>query len=442
MRQDCPYACNLEDNLTMCAMAPREALCDDNGNDGHRNASMIAARRHAFTAVTAGSSPAAAALAPAVATPTHDLPSRLEHLIGRIETIGELMAQVWRHRFVTIIGAAGLGKTAVALALVDVLSADFPDGTCFVDLSLVREHDSVVRVIATALGLEPGPELSVWDLLAAIGDKRMMIVLDSCEHVIDVVATGAIQLLRHAPGIQILATSREPLRAEGERLYRLHRLEGPPPSPSLTAIQARTFPAIELFVERLGTDSNSFELTDINAAMLAEICLRLDGVPLAIELAASCAAAMGVQEVAARLNGRLDLLSLGRCEAPSRHQTYRTALEWSYELLPAPERAILRRLAMFNEEFDCADAFPVAGLSETAVPDFQESVAQLAAQSLIEVRFDGASPRYRLTHAVQAFAKEKLQESGELEAVERRYAERCSRAAVPRTVEPEEWAPS
>ena len=250
----------------------------------------------------------------------------------------------------------------------------------------------------------------------------MLLVLDNCEHVIEAAAVLAAELLNGAPGVQILATSREPLRADGEHVHRLPSLACPPASARLTAAQALGFPAVQLFVERAAASSGAFTFGDEDAPLVADICRRLDGVPLAIELAAARVDAFGVRGLAVRLADPLQLLTGGRRPALPRHQTLRATLDWGYELLSEPERTVLRRLAIFAGGFTLEAASAVAASAEVAPAEVVEHVANLVTKSLIAANVGGAAPCYRLLGTTRAYALEKLLESGELEQVWRRHA--------------------
>jgi predicted ATPase len=253
--------------------------------------------------------------------------------------------------------------------------------------------------------------------------KQMLLVLDSCEHVIEAAAALAEEVLRGAPGVHILATSREPLRAGGERVQRLAPLGLPPDSATLTASTALTFPAVQLFVERAGASLDGFELSDADAPIVANICRSLDGIALAIELAAGRVDAFGIRDLAAHLNDRLRLVTRGRRTALPRHQTLSATLDWSYEFLPEPERALLRRLAVFAGSFTLEAARAVAAGVEIAESEVVDCVANLVAKSLVAADVGGETVRYRLLETTRGYALAKLAESGESSQVARRHAE-------------------
>ncbi|MEI9985542.1 MAG: hypothetical protein WDN69_21535 [Aliidongia sp.] len=248
----------------------------------------------------------------------------------------------------------------------------------------------------------------------------MLVVLDSCEHVAATAAVLAGQLLAGARGIHILATSREPLRVEGERVHRLGPLEVPPSSPGLTADEALKFSAIQLFVERASACVDGFELSDADAPIVADICHKLSGVALAIELAAARMDAFGVRQLSALLDDRFRILNQGRRTAQPRHRSLTAALDWCYEYLPEDERAVLRRLSVFAGAFTLQSAIAVAG--ETKI-NAVEAVANLVAKSLVSAEVGGAVVQYRLLETMRAYAMKKLTESGKLDEFARRHAE-------------------
>jgi predicted ATPase len=249
----------------------------------------------------------------------------------------------------------------------------------------------------------------------------MLIVLDNCEHLIASVAAMAAGVLRGAPGVHIIATSREPLRVEGERVHRLSSLGSPPASPRLTAAEALRFPAVQLFVEQAAASVGGFELRDEDAAIVGDICRKLDGIPLAIEFAAARIGVLGVRGLAARLQDRLWMLTSGRRTAPARHQTMRAALDWSYGLLTAREQTVFLRLAIFAAGFTLAAA--VAGDPSHSGDGIVEVVLELAAKSLIAAEADGTEPLFRLLDTTRAYALEKLADSNERKAMARRHAQ-------------------
>ena len=358
-----------------------------------------------------------------VSSHRHNLPRRMTQLIGRTELVASLAKQLSSCRLLTIVGPGGMGKTSVAVAVGERLIGAHADGVCFTDLSSLADPSLVHGAVAAAMGIEVNSEGSLESLTRALCDKRMLFVLDDCAHVVDAAAALTDAILRGAPGVRILATSREPLRVQGEHLHRLRPLESPPASAPLTAAEALRFSAVELFVEQAAASGGAFELRDGDAAVVGEICRKLDGIPLAIELAAARVEVLGVQGLAGRLDDRLQVLTQGRRTALARHQTLRAALDWSYALLTASEQMVFDRLAVFVGGFTLAAAAAVAGDPSLSSHEVVDLVLELASKSLIAADLDRAEPRFRLLDTTRCYALEKLAERGETESVARRHAE-------------------
>src|SRR5262249_34809845 len=257
------------------------------------------------------------------------------------------------------------------------------DGVRFVDLASIADARLVPSALASVLGVAIRSDDPLPGLIAFLKGRQMLLVLDSCERVIEAAAALAEEIFNRAPDVCILATSREPLRAEGERVQRLLPLEVPPTSARLTADAAMTFSAIQLFVERATGSSGEFRLADADAPVVADICRRLDGIALAIELAAGRIDVLGLHGLAARLDDRFRLLTRGRRTALARHQTLSATLDWSYELLPQSERIVLRRLAVFAGRFTLEAASAVASSAELSASDVADCVANLVAKSIV-----------------------------------------------------------
>lgn len=389
------------------------------GSDGQDHIHTVAGRGYVFvtpvTRFTEGPSPAPPA-------PVLHLPTRLERLIGRAAVVEGVASQILTRRFLTVVGPGGIGKTSVALEVAAQLVDDFPDGVRFVDLASLEDAETAPGVFAIALGLPALSDLSPAALAPLLSGKRLLVVLDNCERLIGQAATVAEALLRSAPGVSVLATSREALLAEGEWLHRLPPLSTPTALPT-SAAAALTYSAIELFVDRADAASGGYQLTEEDCVGVAEICRRLDGLPLAIELAATTMPTLGVRGVAAGLDDRLGLLTGGRRTAQSRHQTLRAAYDWSYDLLSAPEKAVLNSLSVISGAFDLSLACAVA--SEVTLPAeaVRRLVGALAAKSLVAVEAGGRDVRYRLLESTRAYASEKLANSGGGSPSQRRYAE-------------------
>jgi predicted ATPase/DNA-binding winged helix-turn-helix (wHTH) protein len=355
-----------------------------------------------------------------------NLPAPASGIVGRDSHLLDVAALVAANRLVTLVGAGGIGKTRLAIELARHLEPGF-DGVWIAELGSLSDPALAAGAVASALGLGDGP-ISPTGLAAALGSRRLLLVLDNCEHVIDAAANIAETLLHANASLQVIATSREPLRAEGEWVYRVPPLDVPPEGEQdLEAVLQHS--AARLFVERTRAAEPATILGPGVAAATTKICRRLDGIPLAIELAAARAAALGVEALAARIDDRLSLLTEGRRTAPARHQTLRATLDWSYELLTEPERVVMRRLSVFAGEFTMEAARQSAGFGEVGAAEVVKSLANLVAKSLIVTEIGDPAPRYRLLETMRAYAIDKLTQSGEFEAVSRRHAGvRASRA--------------
>jgi predicted ATPase/DNA-binding winged helix-turn-helix (wHTH) protein len=406
-----------EANLKIQVSALRRALGD--GRDGHRFVVTVPGRGYNFVAPVTHVEAAQSAVSPVVAG-AHNLPHPVTRMIGRESVVSTLASRLYRQRLVVVVGAGGIGKTTVALAVAERMISAFEHGVWLVDMAPLDDPRLVARTVAIVLRLEISAEDSLPGVVAALSDRRTLLLLDNCEHVIDGVAALATSALGAAPGVSILATSREPLGISGEHDYRLGPLESPPPSSGLTAAEALTFPAVQLFVERVTALVDDFALTDESAPFIAEICRRLDGLPLAIEFAAARVEILGIEGVASRLNDSLRLLGGGRRGVLPRHRTMRAVVDWSYELLREEERRFFRALGIFAGGFTVEAA--AAAVAEDPC-DAIDQLADLVAKSLVAADVSGSRPRFRLLETTRAFASEKLNESGEREPIARHHAE-------------------
>jgi predicted ATPase len=352
--------------------------------------------------------------------PPTNLPEPVSELIGRDEELREILNHAAAHRLVTLTGAGGIGKTRLALAVARERLPELADGVWLAELAPLADPAFVPAAVASALGLEfPAGAVSAEHVANALSGKELLLVLDSCEHVIDAAARMAEALLRANSAVHVIATSREPLKAEGEWINPVPPLA----LPSAEGEDPWRYGAVWLFVVR-SRASGAYVSEDRHvAAFIAAICRRLDGIPLAIELAAARTAALGIEALAARLDDRFQLLTGGRRTALPRHQTLRATLDWSYELLAAPERVILRRLAVFAGVFSLEAAGAVVASPEVTPAKVVDGLANLVAKSLVAAEVDGTIARYRLLDTTRAYAFEKLGESGERERIARRHAE-------------------
>jgi predicted ATPase/DNA-binding winged helix-turn-helix (wHTH) protein len=409
-----------EGNLRVHVASLRKALGD--GEGGARYVTTVSGQGYCFVAPIVRSSAArAAAAVSARPERAYHLPTRLTRMVGRDQIVREISDQLAAKRFVTIAGPGGIGKTTVAVSVAHELLPKFAGGVYFLDLGPLNDPVLVPSAVASALGLlvqstDPTPAL-----IAFLRDKRMLLILDSCEHVIDTAAALAERIFEDAPQVHILATSRESLRVEGEHVLRLAPLSSPPDVAGLTAAQALDYPAVQLFVERVIASGRRFELSDAAAPVVGEICRRLDGIALAIELAAGRADAWSVQETMALLNDRFKPLWEGRRTALPRHKTLSATLDWSYDLLSEPERLVLRRLSVFVGLFTLEGARAVAADDDLDDEQAVTAVVSLVAKSLVAVSI-GDVTRYRLLDTTRAYATRKLAETGSVEAIKRRHA--------------------
>ncbi len=368
-----------------------------------------------------------------------NLPTPVSSLIGREEAVARVCAAVAAGRLVTLTGPGGVGKTRLALAAAARLADDgrgpCPDGVHLVELAGARGN--VAGLLAAALGVRedadgavgavgavgsgPGDEAAAGDrLAAALGSRRLLLVLDNCEHVVESVATLAEWLLRQAPGLRVLATSQEPLALSGEVLE--------------AVVPLAEAEAMELFAVRAAAGTPGFTLGPHNAEAVALVCRRLDGLPLALELAATRVRALGVHELAERLHDRFRLLSQVRRDAPARQRTLRAMIDWSWELLAPAEQAVLRRLAVFSGGFTLESAESVCAAGDTAAQDVLDLLTRLVDCSLVVAPHPGgaegeAGARYRMLESVAAYGLERLDEAGEAIGTRLRHAEHFAELA-------------
>ncbi|NKY37212.1 tetratricopeptide repeat protein [Nocardia speluncae] len=358
-------------------------------------------------------------LTPRSATATN-LPGQLTELIGRAEAARDVRALVGAHRLVTLVGPGGVGKTRLAIEVARTLLPARPDGTWFVELAGIEEtpaaRATVVDTVHAVLGIRDdirSPAGPVDQLISALRGKRVLLILDNCEHLVTVVAEFTERLLRSVSELCVLATSREPLGVAGEAVYPVAALELPH-SPVDTGPDALPrFSAIRLFTARATAAAPGFTLDAGNAGAVATICQRLDGVPLALELAAARVRALGVRELAARMDDRFDLLVAGHRGGPSRQQTLRAMIDWSWEQLAEPEKIVLRRLSVHADGFELAAAECVCAIGELSRARVLDLLARLVDRSLVATADTGDGPRYRLLETVALYCSERLNEAGE-----------------------------
>jgi len=379
----------------------------------------VAGRGYQFTGEVRAT---AATVADSLPSPVINLPEAVSELIGREAELREVTALATEHRLVSLVGAGGIGKTRLSLEVARHLLPRCPDGVFVAELGPVSSPDLVAATVAGALGLtHVAGTVSPEGVAGAVGTRKLLLVIDNCEHVIDAAAGMAEALLRATPGASLLATSREPLRVSGEYIYRVPPLEVPAED-NQDMDDIFKHAAVRLFVARAQAAEPRYIAEGRVAAATAAICRHLDGMPLAIELAATRIVAFGVDGVATRLDDRFRLLTGGSRTLP-RHQTMRATLDWSYELLSESERVVLRRLGIFVGVFTLDAATAVAASVDISAADVEDAVANLVGKSLLSTDVGGAIVSYRLLETTRAYAREKLIDSAELAQVARRHAE-------------------
>ncbi len=351
------------------------------------------------------------------------LPIETTSFVGRERELDQLGALLAGTRLLTLTGAGGAGKTRLALQLARGVEASFADGAVLVELAPLAEPAHVQEAVAAALDVRalPGRDLeaAVAEFLAG---RSLLLVLDNCEHVLGAAAAVADLLLRSAPDVSIVATSREPLRVQGETVFRVPSLALPDPERSVEPDELLGYESIRLFVERAGAAAPGFALEERNAREVVRICYRLDGLPLAIELAAARLGALGADAIAERLDDRFRLLRAGGSSAPTRQQTLEATLEWSHELLADDERALLRRLAVFAGGFELPAVEAVCSGEVLDRREVADVLARLVEKSLVAADDRVRDRRYRLLETVRLYAAERLEEAGESARLARSHA--------------------
>ncbi len=353
------------------------------------------------------------------AIPVINLPLQLTSFIGREREIAEVKRMLATTRLLMLTGSGGCGKTRLALQVADGLPDEFPDGVWLIDLAPLADPSLVPQTVASVFDLHESGETPLLNILQNyFHSKNLLWVLDNCEHLIRACAELCDTMLHACPDMKILATSREALNIAGETSFRVPSLALPDLQQSRSLEVLSQCESVRLFVARAGAARSDFQLTDSNVRLIAQICQRLDGMPLAIELAAARVNSFSIEEIAARLDDRFRLLSSGSRTTLPRYQTLRASIEWSYDLLSATERVLLQRLAVF------AGGFTVEAVETVCVEERKDEIlevlSRLVQKSLVVVRLDD-KPRYRLLETIRQYAHEKLAESGEGDAVRDRH---------------------
>lgn len=414
-----------ESTLRVHLMRLRKAMAD--GQSGARYIINVPGQGYSFVAPVhrATDAPTAAVDGneqPTDAMPMHELPPRLARMVGRDTTVDTLSKLVHDHRFVSVVGPGGMGKTTVAVATAHALLDEFRGAVFFVDLATLTDPALVPDAVAATLRFRNQGQDSLPGLLAFLAARRLLLVLDNCEHVVEAVASLAERIHRDAPQAHMLTTSRESLRVEGEHVHLLHPLDLPPEDEELTAARALASPAVQLFVDRAAASGHVDELSDADAAVVVDICRRMDGIALAIELAASRVGSYGIRGTAGVLEYRFRLLWQGRRSALPRHHTLQAMLDWSFNLLSERDRCVLRRLSIFMGPFTHEAALDVAQAEGCPGQDVADAIASLGDRSLLSVAIVDGTPCHRLLHTTRAYAAAKLAESDDGKQVADRHA--------------------
>ncbi len=353
------------------------------------------------------------------ATP-NNLPQLLTSFVGRERELVEVRKQLAESRLLTLLGGGGLGKTRLSLQVAANSLEAFPDGVWLVELAPINDARLVPQAVASVLGVKEEPGLPVIDALRKfVQDRRLLLVLDNCEHLVQACAEFVKCLLEAGTGVTILASSREFLNVSGERIYPLAPLAAPASATTMRADTIAAFPAVQLLVDRATAAQPAFRITADNAAAVAEVCRRLDGIPLALELAAARLRSMPIERIAQRLSDRFRLLTGGDRTALPRQQTLRALIDWSHDLLEVPEATLFRRLAVFVGGFTLEAAEKIGDGGDIDEADVLDLLARLVEKSLVTLEAGGN--RYRMLESVREYAGERLDASAERYAVRARH---------------------
>ena len=351
-----------------------------------------------------------------------NLPFQLTSLLGRDRDVADVKALLEDNRLLTLTGSGGVGKTRLALRVGLELLDGYPDGVWFCDFSPVAEAGSVVKVVAKALGVRESADQTLSNaILRGLVRRSLLLIFDNCEHVLDAAAELADDIVHQSPRARILSTSRQALGIMGEVVVRVRSLSVPDVSSNLTAEAAIRYGAVALFADRARALDAQFMLTNDNAPVVGEICRRLDGIPLAIELAAARVNVVGVESLALSLNDRFKVLTAGGRTALPRHKTLAALVDWSYDRLSRRERDLFNRLGIFGGSFSMAAVGAICLDPEDL--DVTETLVALVEKSMVAVQTDGTQERYRLLESTREYALHKLKASGERDALARLSAE-------------------
>jgi predicted ATPase/DNA-binding SARP family transcriptional activator len=341
------------------------------------------------------------------------LPKHLASFVGRVEERAEVIARLERFRLVTLVGSGGAGKTRLSIQVGSDLQERFGDEVWFVELAALDDPQLVAETVCGTLGVPAhGGRSAIDTAVDFLSDREALLILDNCEHLIEAVAATAEALVRACPKIWVLATSREPLAIAGEGTFRVPNLAYPP-AEGITAREAQSYSAVRLLIERASALVERFELTDDNAPAVASICRQVDGIPLALELAAPRLRAMAPEQLASQLRDMFSILTSGSRTVLPRHQTLTNLFDWSYGLLTPDEQVLLTRLSVFADGWRLEAAEWVAGGAPLATGRAVDLLTSLVDKSLVVADFSGAEPRYKLLETTRQYALSKLRERGE-----------------------------
>jgi predicted ATPase/DNA-binding winged helix-turn-helix (wHTH) protein len=403
-----------ENNLQVQVSSLRKVL-------GPQAVATVPGRGYRFTLEVEPGDTASSASAPAR---SNNLPAQLNSFIGREREIGEIRHILANARLVTLTSVGGTGKTRLSLQVAAGVIDEYPDGVWFVELAPVDDERRVPQTVASVLGVKEEAGRPVSEALVKyVRDRHMLVILDNCEHLVQACADLAKQLLQAGAHLSILASSREHLHVAGEKIYPVPALTLPNWTRDTTIDALTNCEAVRLFIDRTVAVQPSFAVTPQNAAAVADICRRLDGIPLAIELAAARTSGLSVENIAARLTDCFRLLTGGDTTALPRQQTLRASIDWSYDLLTIPERVMLRRLAVFAGGWTVEAAEAVCAGGDVATSDVMDLLTRLVNKSLVAL--DAGGERYHLLETVRQYAHELLVSSGERDEVRRRHLEYC-----------------
>ena len=361
---------------------------------------------------------------PVLTRPGHHLPRQITRLIGRENEIARVVEMVWEYPLVTLTGPGGVGKTRLALAAGEELLDDFTQGVWFVEIAPLSDPLLVERTLADVLNVIQEPDRSLRDsLLLYLADRQTLLIFDNCEHMLDACAALAAELLKSLPRLKILTSSREPLGVTGEAVFRVPSLTFPPGDQTPSLDQLGDFEAVRLFVERAHAALPDFQVDAHSLVFIAQICRRLDGIPLAIELAASRVSGLDVEQIAARLDQSFRLLS-GSRSAIDRHRTLRAAIDWSYNLLTENERLLLRRLTVFVGGCTLEAAEAVCSGDPLQPEEILDLLFQLSNKSMLVVKQARiGETRYRLLETIRQYAEDRQDDPVEIERLRRRHCD-------------------